>query len=154
MQAYPLMVRKRIIELSQQQVPTKQIAELFGVCRSGVRRIQQRFCELKTLEPKRGTPGRKPQLTPQLQQRLREHVAARPDATRQEIKDALRLEVSLQTVGEWLAKLELPLKKSRFTPPSRTAPTSKRPATPGTNGRRACRRTRSSVSTSRAPRPT
>jgi hypothetical protein len=36
MEAYPLMVRKRIIPLSQQQKPTKEIAELFGICRSGV----------------------------------------------------------------------------------------------------------------------
>lgn len=134
MEAYPLMVRKRIIELSQQQVPTKQIAELFGVCRSGVRRIKQRFREHKTLEPKRGTPGRKPRLTPELQQTLRQHVAMRPDATRQEIKDALQLDVSLQTVGEWLARLALPLKKSRSTPASRTVPTSRPPATSGTIG--------------------
>lgn len=132
MEAYPLMVRKRIIELSQQQKQTKEIAELFGICRSGVRKIKQLFREQKSLEPKRGTPGRKSQLVPDLQQRLRDHVALHPDATRQEIKDALKLAVSLQTIGEWLAKLGLPLKKSRYTPVSRIGLTSKKRATPGT----------------------
>ena len=131
MEAYPLMVRKRIIELSQQQKPTKEIAELFGICRSGVRRIKQIFREQQTLEPRRGTPGRKPKLVPELQQKLRDHVAAHPDATRQEIKDALELNVSLQTISEWLIKLGLPLKKSRSTPPSRTGRMSKSHATPG-----------------------
>lgn len=132
MEAYPLMVRRRIIELSQQSKPTKEIAELFGICRSGVRKVKQIFREHKTLEPNRGTPGRKPKLTPELQQKIREHVALHPDATRQEIKDALSLEVSLQSVGEWLAKLGLPLKKSRYTPVSRIGLTSKKRATPGT----------------------
>ena len=38
MEAYPLQIRKRIIELYDQGMKTKQIAELFGVCRAGVRR--------------------------------------------------------------------------------------------------------------------
>lgn len=121
MEAYPLMVRRRIIELTEQQkLPTRQIASIFGICKSGVRRVKQVYRELGTLRrPRHGKPGRKPTLTAELEQRLREHVAAQPDATRQEIKDALSLEVSLQTLSDWLIKLGLRLKKSRRMPPSR-----------------------------------
>jgi hypothetical protein len=37
MEAYPLLVRKRIIQLYEQNKSTKEIAELFGICRSGTR---------------------------------------------------------------------------------------------------------------------
>jgi DNA invertase Pin-like site-specific DNA recombinase len=51
MKAYPLLVRKRIIELYEQEKPTKEIAELFGICRSGTRRVKQQLRERGTIEP-------------------------------------------------------------------------------------------------------
>lgn len=120
MEAYPALVRRRIIELYQENNTTQQIAQLFGICRSGTRRIKQRLRERGTLEPSSGKRGRKPKLTPELGQQLRQHIADHPDATRQEVKEVLQLEVSVQTVGEWLTKLGLVLKKSRCMPVSRT----------------------------------
>jgi transposase len=124
MEAYPLLVRKRIIELYEQAKPTKEIAELFGICRSGTRRVKQHLRERGTVEPRpRTNAGRKPKLTAELESRLRDHVAAHPDCTRAELKAALGLSVSLQAISKWLRKLGLPLKKSPCTPPSRTGPT-------------------------------
>ena len=57
-------------------------------------------------------------LTPELQQQIRDYITIRPDATRAELKAGLGLAVSLQSVGDWLKKLGLVLKKSRSTPPS------------------------------------
>ncbi len=125
MAAYPSMVRKRIVQLYEQRFTTKQIADLFGVCRSGVRRVKQHLRERGTLEPLARCPrGRKPMMTPELEQRIREHIAARPDATREELRSALSLTVSLQSISKWLKRLDLPLKKSRSTRPSRTGLTS------------------------------
>jgi transposase len=121
MEAYPLLVRKRIIELYEQQKSTGEIAQLFGICRSGTRRIKQRHRELGTIEPLPCRAGRKPKLTPEIEQRIREHIAADSDCTRAELKAALGLTVSLQAISKWLKKLELPLKKSRCTRPSRIA---------------------------------
>jgi|1185.fasta_scaffold278692_2 transposase len=132
MEAYPTLVRKRIAELYAQEKSTKEIAELFGVSRSGTRRVKQRLRERGTLEPLPRRAGRKPKLTPDLERGLRAHVAAHADATREEIKRELGLGVSVQTVGEWLRKLGLVLKKSRSAPPSRTGPTSASGATRGT----------------------
>ena len=77
-----------------------------------------------TIAPRpRTNAGRKPKLTPELQRRVRDHVAAHPDCTRAELKAALGLTVSLQAISKWMRKLGLVLKKSPSTPPSRTAPT-------------------------------
>jgi transposase len=132
MAAYPPMVRKRIIELYDGHFKTKQIAELFGVSKSGTRRVRQRLRERGTLDPLPSRPGRKPQLTADVQQRIRDHIAAHPDATREELKTSLALTVSLQSISKWLKKLGLVLKKSRFTPPSSSGRTSRRDARSGT----------------------
>ena len=124
MEAYPLLVRKRIIELYEQDKPTKEIAELFGICRSGTRRVKQHLRERGTLEPRpRTNAGRKAKLTAELAVRVRDHVAAHPDCTRAELRAALGLSVSLQAISKWMKKLGLVLKKSPSAPPSRTGPT-------------------------------
>ena len=123
MEPLPGLVRRRIVELYAREKSTKEIAELFGVSRSGTRRVRQYLRERGTLEPLPRHPGRKPKLTDELSERIRAHVAAHADATREQVKAALGLGVSVQTVGEWLRKLGLVLKKSRSAPPSRTGRT-------------------------------
>ena len=123
MEPLPGLVRRRIVELYARDKSTKEIAELFGVSRSGTRRVRQYLRERGTLEPLPRKPGRKPKLTPELSERIRGHVATHADATREQVKAALGLAVSAQTVGEWLRKLGLVLKKSRSAPPSRIART-------------------------------
>ena len=125
MDAYPLLVRKRIIELYQQDKPTREIAELFGICKSGTRRVKQHLRERGTIEPLPRRSGRKPKLTPEIAQQIRDYVAADPDCTRAELRSALDLPVSPQAISKWLKKLGLVLKKSRCMPPSRIDPTLK-----------------------------
>jgi transposase len=107
MEAYPLLVRKRIIELYAVNKSTKEIAELFGICRSGTRRIKQNLRERGTIAPKPHRAGRKSRLTPEIAQQIRDFVATDPDCTRQELKKALGLTVSLQAISKWLKKLGL-----------------------------------------------
>jgi transposase len=133
MEAYPLLVRKRIIELYEQHKPTKEIAELFGICRSGARRIKQNLRERGTIAPLPRRAGRKPKLTPELSQQIRDYIGVYPDCTREELKLALELSVSLQAISKWLKKLGLVLKKSRCMPQSRIGLTSKPRARSGTS---------------------
>jgi transposase len=133
MARYPLMVRQRIVELYEQDYSTSEIAEVFGVCESGVRRVRQHFRERGTLDPLPRTCGRKPLMTPDVERQVREHVARQPDATREEVRAALGLTVSLQSISKWFKRLGLPLKKSRSTPRNRTGPTSRNDARPGTS---------------------
>jgi transposase len=132
MARYPTMVRRRIVELYEQDYSTSEIAEVFGVCESGVRRVRQHFRERGTLDPLPRTCGRKPVMTSEVERRIREHVAAHPDATREEFRAALGLDVSLQSISKWFKRLGLSLEKSRSTPRSKTDPTSPSVAQPGT----------------------
>jgi transposase len=132
MAEYGLRIRKRIVELYEQKFSTQQIAELLGACKAGVRRVRQHFRERGTVVPLPKNRGRKPKLTGEIEAQIRSHIAAHPDATREELKTALGLSVSLQTISKWLKKLKLPLKKSRCTLPSRTGPTWQLAAPSGT----------------------
>ena len=132
MARYGAVVRKRIIELYEQDYSTSEIAEVFGVGDSGVRRVRQRLRERGTLDPLPRTCGRKPIMTAEVQRQIRQHIATRPDATREEVRSALGLSVSLQSISKWFKRLGLPLKKSRCTPRSRTGPMSPSDEGPGT----------------------
>ena len=124
-------MRERIVALYEQGLPTMRIAEGLGTSRSGTRRIRQYLRERGTLEPVRAKTGYASGLTPDTEQRLRELVAAEPGMTRQALRDRLGVTVDVRTVGRWLGKLGLVLKKSRSAPPSRTARTSRSGAPSG-----------------------
>jgi len=119
MEAYPLRLRKRVIELYEQGKQTHEIAQMLGTCKSGTRRIRQNLRERHTLQPLQGKTGPKSKLTEDVEARLRKLVADDPDATREELRDRLELRIDVRTVGRWLRKMGLVLKKSRFMPRSR-----------------------------------
>lgn len=117
-----MRMRVRIIELYEQNKPTREIAAALGTCRSGTRRIRQQLRERGTLEPKKAKTGYASGLTPSVEQRLRELLAAEPGVTRQMLRDRLGVSVDVRTVGRWLAKLGIVLKKvasSRRAGPAR-----------------------------------
>ncbi len=119
MEAYPMRLRERMIQLYDEGNQTHEIAEMLGTCKSGTRRIKQMLRERKTLEPRCSKTGPKSGLTDERSQQLRELVAADPDATREELRQRLQIDVDVRTIGRWLASLGLVLKKSRCTPLSR-----------------------------------
>jgi transposase len=123
MEPLPVRMRERVVAMYAEGKSTKQIAEAMGTCRSGTRRIRQYLRERGTLEPRKGRTGYAGGLTTEVERRLRDLVAAEPGVTRQTLRDRLGVTVDVRTVGRWLAKLGLVLKKSRSAPPSRTAPT-------------------------------
>jgi transposase len=123
MQPLPMRMRERIVALYAEGKPTGEIAGLMGTCRSGTRRVRQYLRERGTLEPTTPRTGYASGLTAGVERRLRELVAAEPGATRQTLRDRLGVTVDVRTVGRWLAKLGLVLKKSRSAPPNRTGRT-------------------------------
>jgi transposase len=108
---YPLSVRRRIIELYDQGSETEEIAELFGYCVAGVRRVRQRFEETGSIEPKSGKRGRKPRFDEKGLKRLAEEVARKPDATLAELKAAVGVEADLTVYCRMLKRLALTRKK-------------------------------------------
>ena len=152
MEAYPLRMRQRIIALYELGRQTGEIAEALGTCRSGTRRVRQRLRERGTLEPATSKRrGRKCGMTEAHERRLRELVAADPDATREQLRDRLGVAADVRTIGRWLKRLGFVLKKSRCMPPSSSAPTSPNAARLGTGSSPTSTRTTSCSSTSPAP---
>jgi transposase len=112
---------------------TRQVAKRYNVCESWVRRLKQRRRELGIIGPLPPRSGRKAALGEQTRRRLREFIAARPDATLEEIRGELRLGVSIGCLWNTLDRMGLRYKKSRSRPASRIARTSKRNAPTGTS---------------------
>ena len=119
MEAYPLSVRRKMIERYKAGESTEEIAERYGYCVSGVRRVRQRYEETGSVEPRKTKPGRKPSLDGSALERLASPVAAQPDATLAELRQRMGIDVDLAVYCRALKKLGLTRKKSRSTPPSR-----------------------------------
>lgn len=128
MEPYGMRLRKRIIELYEQDKSTAQISALLGTCESGTRRVRQHLQERGTLQPSTGGGGRSA-LDESQQTQLRELVKQQPDATLAELQTRLKettgLSLAISTVDRWCTRLGLRFKKSRSGLRSRTVPTSR-----------------------------
>jgi transposase len=136
MEAYSIDLRKRVLGACDAGKKTKAVAELFSVSPAWVRRLKQRRREDNgSIEP-RPIPGAKPKLDSTQRSKLKEFVRQTPDATLEElrarIKSQLQVTISIGALWETLRALDLPLKKSRSMPRSRTVKMSKRQGRPGT----------------------
>ena len=83
-----MRMRERVVTMHAEGRSTKQIAEAMGTCRSGTRRVRQYLRERGTLERKKGKTGYAGGLTPEVERRLRDLVAADPGVTRQTLRTA------------------------------------------------------------------
>ena len=122
MQAIPVPLRKRIIELYEQGRSTQEIAQFSGFCVAAVRRVRQQFRERGTLEPQTHRCGRKTLLSEERKQRLRELLAAQPDATLAEMGGRMDRSFRTSTIDLWLRRLGWKFKKNsgrRRTRPTR-----------------------------------
>jgi transposase len=126
MEAYSMDLRQRILSACDAGKKTRQVAQQFDVCESWVRRLKQRRRELGIIAPLPRNAGRKPALDDAARARLREFIAARPDATLEEIRRGVGLKVSIGCLWGTLEQMGLRFKKSRSAPASsRIARTSK-----------------------------
>lgn len=127
MEAFSRRERRKIISMYQSGLDTDDIAEQMGASLSGVRRVWQQFREEGRDESALGNCGRRPTLTDEQMQQVRQIVQEKPDRfvreVAAEIERRLGVAVRRQTVGRWLSKLGLTRKKSRSTPRSSSVPT-------------------------------
>ena len=128
-EAYPVEFRRLVLADCDAGLGTTETARKFGVCPAWVRRLKQRRRERGgDIRPRAGG-GSKP--TKIDRAKLAELVKARPDATLMELADGLGVACAKSAVWKALRQLKLSYKKSPSAPPSRTAPTSPRPARRG-----------------------
>lgn len=154
MEAIPVSVRERIMKLYDQGKSTGQISAALGYCAAAIRRVRQHLKERGTLVPRTRLCGRKGYFTRERQDRLRELVREKPDATLAELCAKMDRPVAVSTMDVWVRRLGFTFKKSPSGPVSRTAPTSPGDAPPGTRSSRPARRKSSSSSTNPGSRAT
>jgi transposase len=124
MEAYSMDLRQRVAQAVDEGKRTKlEVAVLFKVSPSWIRRLLQRRRETGSLAPKQRQDNSKPKLDESHRQRLTELVRDDPDATLAELCDRVGMKVSVATMCRVLAQLGLSLKKSRYTPANRNGPT-------------------------------
>lgn len=109
MTAYSVDLRKRVLADCDIGHGTKAVAEKYSVSPAIVRRWKQRRRENGELGPRR-SGGRRPRKVDRAAMATAVH--AQPDATLRELRDALGLDVSLQTIWRVLRELGISLKKS------------------------------------------
>lgn len=151
MKAYSMDLRQRVLADCDAGLGTKAVAERNRVCPATVRRWKQRRRENQELGPRR-SGGRRPRRVDRAA--LAAAVKAQPDATLRELRDALDLQVSLQSIWRVLRELGLSFKKKSCMPPSKIGLTSPPNARSGARGRLASTRGGSSSSTKRGRKRT
>ena len=123
MNTYPVELRQRVIRAVDGNVGTKkEIAKIFSVSTSWIRKLLQRRRETGSIEPLPRTQGRKPAFVGKNLKRLEQFIKAHPDATLEETKQHFSgvVDCSIVTIHNTLKRLDLRYKKNRYVPASKT----------------------------------
>lgn len=120
MDAYSLDLRFRILNACIEGLDTREgLADTFGVSRSFVQKLLRRWEQREDLTPKPRSGGPEPIFNPAALRELRRLVEMQPDATLDELSEALRdsgqATASTPTICRALQALDLPVKKRRCT---------------------------------------
>jgi transposase len=120
MAAYSMDLRKRVVRAWDAGMDAESVAAKYEVSRAWVHRLVQRRRETGTITPRKQTQFRRRVLVDQ-EARLGALIAARPDATLAELRDALPTAAALSTLWRAIDRLQLTVKKNRTrrrtTPP-------------------------------------
>jgi transposase len=121
--AYSIDLRERVIQDADAGLTSKDLAERYHVSRAWVDALKQRRRETGSITPLKQTKFRGRVLAG-YEAQLAALVAARPDATLAELREALRTSAALATVWRELDRLQLTVKKNDSR--RRTTPTRRR----------------------------
>jgi transposase len=110
--AYSMDLRSRVLKDADAGLSSKELAERYHVSRAWVDALKQRRRETGVFAPRRQMKFRRRVLAGQ-EARLAALVAARPDATLAELRDALPTAAGLSTLWRALDQLQLTVKKNR-----------------------------------------
>lgn len=110
--AYSMDLRSRVLSDAQAGRSSKELAEQYHVSRAWVDALKQRQRETGSIAPRKQTKFRRRVLDGQ-EDRLRALIAAQPDATLAELRDALPTSAALATIWRAINDLDLTIKKNR-----------------------------------------
>lgn len=150
-----LDLRERILAAYDQQEGTREeVARRFRVSLGLVKKLLQQRRRTGDIAPRHHYSGRKPQILPGHQSRMRALLDRQPDLTLNELRAATRLSCTLPAIHYVLKKLGLTYKKRHSTPANKLARTSREPGGRGGGAKAGSTRPGWSSSTSRAPKRT
>lgn len=108
MKAYSLDLRKRVLADSKAGLPTKKVAEKYGVSGAWVRWLKRRWRLTGQIEP--GVPTGRPRKIDRT--KLAALVKAQPDATLVELRDKLGVDCSPTAIWMALDAMRITFKKN------------------------------------------
>jgi transposase len=120
--AYSMDLRTRVLKDADAGLSSKELAERYHVSRAWVDALKQRRRETGAFAPRPQLKFRGRALAATDLERLATVIAARPDATLAELREALRTSAGLTTIWRALNQLDLTFKKNgtrRRTAPAR-----------------------------------
>ena len=120
--AYSMDLRTRELKDADAGLSSKELAERYHVSRAWVDALKQRRRETGAFAPRPQLKFRGRALAATDLERLATVIAARPDATLAELREALRTSAGLTTIWRALNQLDLTFKKNgtrRRTAPAR-----------------------------------
>ena len=153
MRAYSMDLRERVLHDADAGIRTAALAAKYSVSPAWVRRLKQRRKATGEVAPRTQRRGRSPGWVDHAD-RIRDAVAAAPDATLAEYRRRFAIPLSKSALARALIHLGLTRKKSRSGRPSRIVPTSRPDATNGRPGSSTSARRSSSSSTRPGSAPT
>ena len=112
MAPYSMDLRKRVLNAWDAGLDADSVAGRYEVSRAWVHRLVQRRRETGSIAPRKQTKFR-PRVLAGQEDRLAALIAARPDATLVEIRDALPTSAALSTLWRAIDQLDLTVKKNR-----------------------------------------
>jgi transposase len=110
--AYSMDLRTRVLKDADAGLSSKVLAERYHVSRAWVDALKQRRRETGAFAPRKPTKFRGRALAAADLDRLATFIAARPDATLEEIREALQTSAGLTTIWRALHQLDFTLKKN------------------------------------------
>jgi transposase len=134
---YPQVVRDKIFLAADRGKSAVEIADMFSVSESWVRRLLQRRRLLGEVE-RRAMGGKRFQKIDR--EKLAQLIADKPDATLHELRAQLGVACAISAIGAAVHKLGLSFKKRRSLRRSRTVRTLPSDAPSGSSGVRASTR--------------
>ncbi len=110
-------IRKEIVADYALGKGASAIARMYGVSRKTVYSLVELQQHAGSLRAKMETVGRKPALTPQGLEEMKNLILAQPDITLEEIKEEMQLDICLSAIHRIIkGKLGFTYKKRQYTP--------------------------------------
>jgi transposase len=111
--AFSVDLRERVLADYDEGARPVDLAVKYRVCERWVYKLLKQRQQIGSIEPLYGKPGPKPKLGEHLEE-LRALVGQRPDATLEELRQKLPVQVCVATVWNALQDLDISLKKSHL----------------------------------------